>query len=377
MAKHLKLRIPARINILGNPADANEGDFATISAAVNLHAYAEITPHDSISLSLCPAMEGSMPAQCEVFPCSSSRFDYHGDLSLIKAGIKVLHDYSPEFRAKYQQQGFHANFWTEVPRQSGLGGSSLFILLLLGGLRAYYELDPFRHNDYVLAELTQRAESAELGIACGFADRLVPLFGGIAYIDFRGKLLPTPVDESPYATYERLDEWVESLPLVLGSTGVQHDSGDVHGHMRPRYIEQHLEYLRCGGNMPPMVQWMSNAWETAWRGKIALLKQDWRQFGALMSRNHQLVNEMMQYCGFPDGAGWANNCLINAGREFALGAKLTGAGGGGSVFALTLPGEQQRLIDAWHQTATVCCLEHALIQPIEIAHHGLQITEVV
>ena len=28
-----RLKIPARINILGNPSDANEGDFATISAA--------------------------------------------------------------------------------------------------------------------------------------------------------------------------------------------------------------------------------------------------------------------------------------------------------------------------------------------------------
>ena len=28
-----QLTVPARINILGNPSDANEGDFATITAA--------------------------------------------------------------------------------------------------------------------------------------------------------------------------------------------------------------------------------------------------------------------------------------------------------------------------------------------------------
>ena len=37
-----KLTAPARINILGNPSDANEGDFATISTAVNIYAHVEI-----------------------------------------------------------------------------------------------------------------------------------------------------------------------------------------------------------------------------------------------------------------------------------------------------------------------------------------------
>ena len=34
----LELRIPARINILGNPSDGLEGDFSTISGAVDVFA---------------------------------------------------------------------------------------------------------------------------------------------------------------------------------------------------------------------------------------------------------------------------------------------------------------------------------------------------
>jgi hypothetical protein len=41
---HYKLTVPARINVLGNPADANEGDFATISVAVDIRAGALIEP---------------------------------------------------------------------------------------------------------------------------------------------------------------------------------------------------------------------------------------------------------------------------------------------------------------------------------------------
>jgi mevalonate kinase len=188
-------------------------------------------------------------------------------------------------------------------------------------------------------------------------------------------LLPNPVDEAPYTTYERLDDWVEDLPLVLGSTGVQHNSGDVHGKMRPRYIAEHLAYQQRGGEMPPMVGWMSGAWASAWRGKIALLKRDWQTFGRLMNENHRLVNEMMNYCGFSDGAGWANNLLIESSRSHALGAKLTGAGGGGSVFALTFPGKEAELMETWQNTAREHNLHHALIQSIQIARHGLRIEE--
>jgi len=45
-----KLTIPARINVLGNPSDANEGDFATISAAVDVRAGAVVEPAHGLIL---------------------------------------------------------------------------------------------------------------------------------------------------------------------------------------------------------------------------------------------------------------------------------------------------------------------------------------
>jgi hypothetical protein len=44
-----KLTIPARINVLGNPSDANEGDFATISAAVDIRAGAVVEDADPLA----------------------------------------------------------------------------------------------------------------------------------------------------------------------------------------------------------------------------------------------------------------------------------------------------------------------------------------
>jgi galactokinase/mevalonate kinase-like predicted kinase len=244
-------------------------------------------------------------------------------------------------------------------------------------LRQHYKLDSRIHNDYVISELTQHVEAKELGITAGFADRYVPLFGGIAYLDYHGKLHQKNLHEEPYVTYERLCPWVDEISLVAICSGVKHNSGDVHGRMRPRYIEEHDEWVASGGAMPPMVRFMSKAYETAWRGKIALLQGDWETFGALMNQNHAAVDEMMTYCGFPDGAGWANNLLIESAlANGALGAKLTGAGSGGSVFALTHRGQEQALADIWERVATEAGLHQAQVYHPQISQQGLQIEEI-
>jgi D-glycero-alpha-D-manno-heptose-7-phosphate kinase len=364
---HFQLTLPARVNILGNPGDANEGDFATISAAVKPYAYADISSDSNYTLE---QTDSDSPPTC--FHPSDIPLPYDGTLDLLKGAINRLHAFSPEFREKIAAHGFHLRVHSDVPRQSGLGGSSLFVLLALSALRELYALDRHIHNDYILSELCQRVEEAELGIAAGFADRYVPLFGGLAYLDYRGKLHHTDVRGEPLVTYERLDGYGPSLPLIAVTTGVQHDSGDVHGRMRPRYLEEHADWQKHGGEIPPMVRFMSDTWETAWRGKIALLEGDLPRFGKLMNENHRLVDEMMQYCGFSDGAGWANNLFIECALQHgALGAKLTGAGGGGSVFALAEPGQESKIIRIWEETAVKKGLDEAQIYLLEIVPQGL------
>jgi galactokinase len=365
----IRLSLPARVNILGNPSDGNEGDFATISAAVELRARAVIERADGIHF------EQPGEAEPENCTCTSLPLVYNGQHNLLKGAVNRLYAFSAEFREKLIAHGFRLRVASEVPRQSGLGGSSLFVLLALAGLRELYQLDRRVHNNYLLSELTQRVEARDLGIACGYADRYVPLFGGLAYLDYRGKLLQHDVNDEPYTTYERLDSYVEIPRLVAAMTGVQHDSGDIHGRMRPRYLAEYAEWQASGGcgELPPMVRFMSGAYETAWRGKIALLKGDLQTFGRLMNRNHQLVDEMMLYCGFEDGAGWANNLFIRAAHENgALGAKLTGAGGGGSVFALVGDAaSQSRLQAAWERAAAQHNLPDAQIYVLQISNQGL------
>jgi galactokinase/mevalonate kinase-like predicted kinase len=373
-----KLKVPARINILGNPGDANEGDFATISAAVDIYAHATIHPllnsRDIILEQVSDAQGQPEILLHKEHYTHEIPLPYTGELDLVKGAINRLYTYSAEFRQKINNHGFLLKTWTDVPRQSGLGGSSLFVILTLGGLRALYSLDVCQHNDYILAELTQRVETKELNITAGYADRYVPIFGGVAYLDYRGKLQQKALHDEPYTTYERLDPWVDTIPLVAISSGLEHDSGDVHQRMRPKYIQEHKQWVFQGGECPPMVRFMQIAWETAWRGKIALLQRNWKTFGDLMNLNHTAVDQMMFYCGFEDGAGWANNLLIKTALDYgAYGAKLTGAGSGGSVFAVVPPDSIERIKEIWQATATQIRLVKAQVYQPGIAHRGLTI----
>jgi D-glycero-alpha-D-manno-heptose-7-phosphate kinase len=366
------LTVPARINLLGNPGDANEGDYATISAAIDIRAGASLEPAQGLVLEFVASEADGTPQVRVETSGDKYPLPYDGNADLLKGAVNRLHAFSGEFKSKHAAQGVRIATWTDVPFQSGLGGSSLFVLLTLAGLREFYDLDRRILNDYVVAELAQRVEAEELGITCGFADRYVPLFGGVAYIDYRGKLEQGEIGEEPYATYERLDGMVQELPLVMASTGLERDSGDIHGTMRPHYLDEHRRWQRDGGEPPPMVRLMTAAWETAWRGKTAMLAGDLATVGRLMNDNHRLVDEMMVYCGFSDGAGWANNLLIDTAlKNGALGAKLTGAGGGGSVFALTRPGEEHRLAEAWAKAIDSAGLNNAAIGLPRVSTDGL------
>jgi mevalonate kinase len=111
--------------------------------------------------------------------------------------------------------------------------------------------------------------------------------------------------------------------------------------MRARYLE---ERRRGSG---PLLALARQLGETAWRGKIALLAGDLDVFGRQIDRNQELVDEMMEDCGFASGTGSEVRALVAAARAAgALGAKLTGAGAGGAIFALARPGEEQQLANA-------------------------------
>jgi galactokinase/mevalonate kinase-like predicted kinase len=155
-------------------------------------------------------------------------------------------------------------------------------------------------------------------VICGYQDQYMATFGGLNYMDFRDKEFYREVMSEPFATVESLVPHVDELPFVLANTGVAHHSGAVHKPIRERWLEGDREVVDAYMRIAKLAR----------EGKKALLARDWRLLGELMNENHDIQRRL-------GGSGPENERLIEAAlKAGAYGAKLAGAGQGGTIIAL-------------------------------------------
>jgi galactokinase/mevalonate kinase-like predicted kinase len=207
---------------------------------------------------------------------------------------------------------------TTVPFGAGLSGSTALMVALVTALVAWRG-EPIP-NPYRLAETVRRIEYECLGITCGFQDAYMTVFGGLHYCDFRGKTFAAAGDH--FGTMETLAGGVPSgdpaLPLVIAHTDVTRVSGSVHRPLTQRWLDGEAQVIAAYERVAALAR----------LGKRALLVGDWQTLGALMNENHALQRDL-------GGSGPENEALIGAALAAgAWGAKLAGAGAGGTIIAL-------------------------------------------
>jgi galactokinase/mevalonate kinase-like predicted kinase len=290
---------PGRAGIIGNPSDMYGG--AVISCSLGLRARVSITP--SSVLTFVSGEEAFQIQGTEELNLKGDRFDIARAI-LMYLGLPDL-----PCRLEYE---------SSIPMRSGLAGSTALLVALLHGLLAWQEKYP---NQYQLAEMARFIERNHLEVVCGYQDAYMSVFGGLNDRDVRGKQSDQAAEAAPYATLEPLGSYVKDsrrLPFLLASTGVQRVSGAVHKPLRDRWLDGDRE----------VVQGYERITELAQLGKKALLNSDWAFLGELMNENHAIQRNL-------GGAGEANERLISAALQAgALGAKLAGAGEGGTIIAL-------------------------------------------
>ena len=114
------------------------------------------------------------------------------------------------------------------------------------------------------------------------------------------------------------------IHYVIGNTGIVAATGPLVAGVKAR-VESN----------PAAADAVREIGKIALEGLKALRARDFVQAGALMDRNHALLNLL--------GVGHPMlDKFVAAARPHAFGAKLTGAGGGGSMFALTEEPERVR-----------------------------------
>jgi galactokinase/mevalonate kinase-like predicted kinase len=198
----------------------------------------------------------------------------------------------------------------EVPRSSGLSGSTALLAATIAALKAARGegVEP----DSALAELVRDIERHDADIVCGYQDAYMIVHGGLRRMRFAGK---HPVNAGPHATIESL---AAPLPFLLITTGVERLSGSVHGPMAQRWLNGDQD----------VIDKMLRAAELGELGAEKLLAGDWAGLGTLMNENQAITASL-------GGSGDDIDRLIGSClRHGALGAKLAGAGMGGTVICL-------------------------------------------
>ncbi|MDD3926896.1 MAG: hypothetical protein PHT33_09585 [bacterium] len=288
---------PGRAGIVGNPTDGYGG--ALISCAIDRRAKVTLAEAEKTVIE----NEGR---QCVLHIPDDYR--NRGDsFDIARSVLRFFNLYDRKL---------HITIATDIPRQAGLAGSTAVLSALLRAVMAYLDI---KVNNYMFAEINRSVELNHMKMQCGYQDAYMTAFGGLNYLDFRGKEHYREWDEEDYGTVEPLGTKIERLPFVIAHTGASHVSGDVHRPLRERWMEGDSVVVSAYNRIAAIAR----------EGKRALLEEDWKRLALLMKENHALQDRL-------SASGPEVDCLISAAMDGgAVAAKLAGAGGGGTVIALT------------------------------------------
>ncbi|MEA2064146.1 MAG: hypothetical protein U9P14_10640 [Gemmatimonadota bacterium] len=300
---------PARAGVIGNPTDGYGGSM--ISCSLGLRATVRITECDRLELAF-GGQETTIKSNKDL------RLD-SGVFDIARSLIRYLRITGRTFRLEGH---------SDIPFRSGLAGSTAMLAATFGAVSSFLGLDLDR---YRMAETIRYIELNYMDIQCGYQDQYMSVFGGLNYMDFRTKETYRDIHEEIFATVEPLAGYVKKLPFVLVHTGVQRISGSVLRPVRERWLD---------GDRAVVDGYQEIA-DLARIGKKALLSGDWKKLGRLMNRNHEIQKAL-------GASGKVNDMFTDLALEHgALGAKLAGAGGGGTIIALHP--EPEGLIEAFRK----------------------------
>lgn len=292
----IRATAPGRCGLVGNPTDGYGG--TVLSSSLSERAVVEIVPARDVRVNICGYEEVLDPDREPVLDGSFA--------DVAKAVFKVFDTVLARYR-------FHLHATTTIPMQAGLAGSTAMLTAILG---ATLRLLGLRLIPYEIAETIRDIEFTTMNCVCGFQDPYMTVFGGVKCLELRGKD-PLAQGDPVYGTVESLEPLLGNLPLILANTGVQRHSGTVHKSFRERWIEGDPEVVRGYVRIADLAR----------EAKKAMLSNDWVCFGHAMNENHAIQRDL-------GGSGEANERLIAAALEAgAYGAKLAGAGKGGTIIA--------------------------------------------
>ncbi|HET7113658.1 MAG TPA: galactokinase [Pyrinomonadaceae bacterium] len=215
----ITFRAPGRVNLIGEHTDYNAG--FVMPAAINLSAYATITPRDDRKLQI---RSDNFSGEVEV-DLDDQTLKARRHWSDYPVGVAVTLE-----RAGHRLRGGSLAIKSEVPMGSGLSSSAAVEVSVACALAANSEVVIDRKE---LALLCQKAENEFVGARVGIMDQFVSLFGEERHalmLDCRSleyKLLPVP----------------ETVRLVVCDTMVKHANASSGYNERRAQCEAGVKHL--------------------------------------------------------------------------------------------------------------------------------------
>lgn len=199
---------------------------------------------------------------------------------------------------------------TDVPRQSGLSGSSAILVATLRALDTYYglELDALD-----IARAAWAVEQDDLGMVAGPQDRVIQALGGLQLMDFGG--------DDPIGEHRSLDPSLLPPLLVAWPTLAGQPSDAAHRHVWDR-VQAGDDALR---------RRLAGFAQIAVDGTAALEAGDHVAFADAVDANFDLRADIYEL-------RTDDRRLVEVAREAGGAAKYCGSGG--AIVALARPGHE-------------------------------------
>ncbi len=294
-----------RAGFLGNPSDGYFGK--TLSFAFAEYCV-DLTLTESSRVRFVPGeVDDAMFDSPENLVRDLRLYGYYGGVRMLKAVAKLFFEYCFDHGVKLPKMNFTAEYRTNIPRLVGLSGSSAICSAMLKALMKFYDVEiPFDYTPTICLE----AEKLELGINCGFQDRVIQMYGGLVFMDFEQSY----VEANNKGRYEELD------PRLLGESGLNvyiafdpnraEESGRAH-----KKVKKLFEAKR-----PNILAAMTEFADIAQQGRDALLAKDFAKLPALVDANFDLRDKIFDVAE-------ENRRMVMTARGVGASAKFAGSGG--------------------------------------------------
>ena len=253
------------------------------------------------------------------FPADAAPFDHPMGLMFATA-------------AYFNAGGVHIDIDSGSPPRSALGGSSAAAVALAAAFLTLFEGGASKRtvNRRRIASLAYKLEETVAGVPCGSQDQLAAAYGGVNVWYWQDR--PGQSHYKRKVTVKKKYHKELERRLVLAYCGKPHVSKDING----RWIQQFLS----GKNR---AVWQEVIDQT-WRFTEALANRNYHQAALHMNRETALRREMT-----PDVLDNVGVRLVESALQKDCGARFTGAGGGGCIWALGEIENIDRLRPLWEK----------------------------